>query len=90
MHKVRPYWGHDDHIHIRLACPAGASACEEQEPPPDGDGCAEKDLAYWFQPGVLHPTPRQASPALAALGPSGSVPGGASRAVVRGRVANSE
>jgi penicillin-insensitive murein endopeptidase len=64
MTKVRPYWGHDDHIHIRLACPGGVSSCEEQEAPPDGDGCAEKDLAYWFQPGVLHPTPGKPRPPL--------------------------
>jgi len=64
MTKVRPYWGHDDHIHIRLACPGGASACEEQDAPPEGDGCAEKDLAYWFQPEVLHPTPGKPRPPL--------------------------
>ncbi len=64
MTKVRPYWGHDDHIHIRLACPDGASSCEEQEPPPEGDGCSEKDLAYWFQPGVLHPVPGKPKPPL--------------------------
>jgi penicillin-insensitive murein endopeptidase len=64
MTKVRPYWGHDDHIHVRLACPAGASSCEEQEAPPAGDGCGEKDLAYWFQPGVLHPTPGKPHPPL--------------------------
>jgi penicillin-insensitive murein DD-endopeptidase len=64
MTKVRPYWGHDDHIHIRLACPEGTSSCEDQEAPPEGDGCAEKDLAYWFQPGVLHPTPGKPRPPL--------------------------
>jgi penicillin-insensitive murein endopeptidase len=64
MTKVRPYWGHDDHIHVRLACPDSASSCEEQETPPAGDGCAEKDLAYWFQPSVLHPTPGPPRPPL--------------------------
>src|SRR5262249_27311943 len=23
LHKVRPYWGHDYHFHVRLSCPAG-------------------------------------------------------------------
>jgi penicillin-insensitive murein endopeptidase len=64
MTKVRPYWGHDDHIHIRIACPGGSSSCEDQDPPPEGDGCSEKDLAYWFQPGVLHPTPGKPRPPL--------------------------
>jgi penicillin-insensitive murein endopeptidase len=60
--KVRPYWGHDDHLHVRIACPGGAGACEEQEAPPAGDGCSDQDLAYWFQPGVLHPKPSPPRP----------------------------
>jgi penicillin-insensitive murein DD-endopeptidase len=64
MTKVRPYWGHDDHIHVRIACPPSDSSCEDQEAPPEGDGCAEKDLAYWFQPSVLHPTPGPPRPPL--------------------------
>jgi penicillin-insensitive murein endopeptidase len=55
MAKVRPYWGHTYHMHIRLACPAGSDACEPQAPPPGGDGCG-KELDWWFQPEVLHPT----------------------------------
>jgi penicillin-insensitive murein endopeptidase len=62
LNKVRPYWGHDDHIHIRLACPDDASSCEEQKAPPEGDGCGEEELAYWFQPSVLHPTPGPSRP----------------------------
>ena len=64
MTKVRPYWGHDDHIHVRLACPQGDSSCEDQEAPPPSDGCSEKELAYWFQPNVLHPTPGPPRPPL--------------------------
>jgi len=44
LRKLRPYEGHDDHIHVRLHCPEGARDCIEQEPPPEGDGCgAELD-----------------------------------------------
>jgi len=57
MEKVRPWYGHADHIHVRLKCPADSPNCRKQEPVPAGDGCAEKDLAFWFKPGVLHPTP---------------------------------
>jgi penicillin-insensitive murein endopeptidase len=64
LHKVRPYWGHEEHFHVRMACPAGASSCDEQEPVPPGDGCSEKDLAYWFTPGVLHPKPSKPRPPL--------------------------
>ena len=45
--KVRPWWGHDAHFHVRLACPAGEPLCRDQEPPPGGDGCGA-DLAWWL------------------------------------------
>ena len=45
--KVRPWWGHDDHIHVRLRCPAGQPDCRAQEPPPPGDGCGG-ELAWWL------------------------------------------
>jgi penicillin-insensitive murein endopeptidase len=45
--KVRPWWGHNAHFHVRLRCPAGSSACVEQDPPPDDDDCGES-LAWWF------------------------------------------
>jgi penicillin-insensitive murein endopeptidase len=45
--KVRPWWGHDDHMHVRLRCPADQPACEDQDPPPDGDGCGA-DLRRWL------------------------------------------
>ncbi len=41
LSKIRPAIGHSYHFHIRLACPAGQSACEDQAPPPPGDGCQE-------------------------------------------------
>lgn len=47
LRKVRPWWGHDAHMHIRLACPDDADACEAQAPIPPGDGCGA-DLAWWF------------------------------------------
>lgn len=27
LRKVRPWWGHDHHFHVRLSCPAGAEGC---------------------------------------------------------------
>jgi penicillin-insensitive murein endopeptidase len=46
LRKLRPWWGHDDHFHVRLACPADSPACTAQAPLPPGDGCGE--LAWWF------------------------------------------
>lgn len=45
--KLRPWYGHDGHMHIRLSCPAGSPHCEEQAAQPEGDGCGE-ELASWL------------------------------------------
>lgn len=57
LSKVRPWWGHDYHFHIRMRCPAGSSDCHGQADQGGGDGCSKADLAYWFSDGVLHPAP---------------------------------
>ncbi len=54
--KVRPWWGHDYHFHVRIYCPADSPQCEPQPPPESGEGCGH-DLDYWFSEGVLHPQP---------------------------------
>jgi len=54
MNKVRAYWGHNYHFHIRIKCPAGETDCQPQEPLPPGDGC-DKSLAWWFTDEALHP-----------------------------------
>jgi penicillin-insensitive murein endopeptidase len=46
--KVRPWYGHDDHTHVRLRCPADQPSCKDQDPPPDGDGCGA-DLKRWLR-----------------------------------------
>ena len=57
MDKVRPWYGHHDHIHVRLKCPADLPNCRAQPPVPGDAGCADKDLAFWFSDKVLHPKP---------------------------------
>ncbi len=47
MSKIRPWWGHDAHFHVRLACPAGSPECVDQAPPPAGEGCGAA-LDWWF------------------------------------------
>jgi murein endopeptidase len=46
--KVRPYWGHHYHFHVRLSCPAGMRGCVNQPPHPSGDGCG-KELVGWLK-----------------------------------------
>jgi penicillin-insensitive murein DD-endopeptidase len=57
LQKLRPWWGHDDHFHLRLRCPAGETACQDQDPLPAGDGCGA-DLAWWFSEEARQPPPR--------------------------------
>ena len=54
MNKVRPYWGHNYHFHIRIKCPADQASCQAQDPVPPGDGC-DKSLNWWFTDEALHP-----------------------------------
>src|SRR5262245_31425947 len=56
LHKVRPYWQHDYHFHVRIRCPGDSPECKPQEPVLVGDGCG-KDLDWWFTDAVLHPKP---------------------------------
>ncbi|MBT8476211.1 MAG: penicillin-insensitive murein endopeptidase [Alphaproteobacteria bacterium] len=54
LNKIRPWWGHHYHFHVRLACPKGARGCIDQAPPPPGDGCA--DAEEWVR-NILNPPP---------------------------------
>ena len=49
LRKLRPWWGHDDHFHVRLECPPGMAGCEVQQPVGPGDGCGA-ELDSWFKP----------------------------------------
>ncbi|MEP2534378.1 penicillin-insensitive murein endopeptidase [Shimia sp.] len=54
LRKIRPWWGHHYHFHVRLSCPKGAAGCVNQDPPPAGDGC--KDAEQWVR-NILNPPP---------------------------------
>lgn len=56
LHKVRPWFAHRAHMHVRLRCPAGSLECEDQAPPPPGDGCGA-ELESWFLPKKPGSTP---------------------------------
>jgi penicillin-insensitive murein endopeptidase len=61
--KIRPWWGHNYHFHMRLICPSGQSECRAQAPPSPGDGCGA-ELDWWFTPEARRPSPRPAKPLL--------------------------
>lgn len=47
LSKVRPFWGHDAHFHIRIGCQPGSKGCKGQAAPGRAQGCDES-LAWWF------------------------------------------
>ena len=54
LNKIRPWYGHHYHFHVRLKCPRGARGCVDQAAPPPGDGCA--DAEKWVYD-ILNPPP---------------------------------
>jgi len=62
LSKVRPWYGHDYHFHIRMRCPSGSSECKGQPDQDEGEGCKPSDLAYWFKDSILHPEPSKEPP----------------------------
>lgn len=56
LRKIRPWWGHHYHFHVRLSCPKGARGCVNQAPPPKGDGC--KDAEQWVRDILNPPKPK--------------------------------
>jgi penicillin-insensitive murein DD-endopeptidase len=61
LSKLRPWWGHDYHFHVRLSCPTGETECKPQPPPSPDDGCGG-ELGDWFTDAVLHPRPSPTPP----------------------------
>lgn len=47
LNKIRPYWGHYYHMHIRMACPKDSPACTPQPVVGDDDGCG-KEVDEWI------------------------------------------
>jgi penicillin-insensitive murein DD-endopeptidase len=48
LSKIRPWWGHNYHFHVRLTCPPGISGCDDQPATASDDGCG-KELDSWLK-----------------------------------------
>ncbi len=59
--RVRPWWGHHDHFHVRLRCPEGEAECQPLDPLPPRDGCDDQALGWWFGPEVQIARERRAT-----------------------------
>ena len=66
LRRVRPWYGHHAHMHVRLACPPGSPGCVPPGPLPPGNGCG-KTLDWWFSDEPYRkktkPRPRPGPPA---------------------------
>ncbi len=56
LSKVRPYFGHYYHFHMRIGCPNGSGNCQSQPAVPGGDGCGT-ELTDWLK--RVAPKPRK-------------------------------
>ncbi len=56
LNKVRPYFGHYYHFHMRIGCPAGSANFQHQPPVPEGDGCGT-ELTDWLKRVAPKPKP---------------------------------
>jgi len=61
LRKIRPWRGHDSHMHIRIRCPAGSPDCRDPPPIPAGDGC-DTSLDWWLSEEARRPTARPRPP----------------------------
>ena len=61
LRKVRPWWGHNYHMHLRIGCPADSPECKSQDPTPETEGCGA-ELDYWFSDAILNPPPPKEPP----------------------------
>ena len=52
LRRLRPWFGHGDHMHVRLGCPPGNADCVAQAEPPPGDGCGP-ELGSWLERGRI-------------------------------------
>ncbi|WP_417615233.1 penicillin-insensitive murein endopeptidase [Oceanisphaera sp.] len=48
LNRLRPWFGHSSHFHVRLHCPAGDKHCEPQPKVAPGTGCGS-ELTSWIR-----------------------------------------
>jgi penicillin-insensitive murein endopeptidase len=68
LSKIRPYWGHHYHFHIRIACPKGSTGCESQTPVGSDDACGA-ELTRWLNLVKMPPRPPPPGPPRPAKAP---------------------
>lgn len=59
LRKLRPWFGHQAHMHVRLKCPSDSPNCISQKPIPEGTGCGY-EVDSWFMPPSTKPATTKA------------------------------
>lgn len=54
LNKIRPFWGHHYHFHLRIGCPPGSTGCKPQKSTGSATGC-DDSLDWWFNVGLKPP-----------------------------------
>jgi penicillin-insensitive murein endopeptidase len=47
IRKIRPWFGHDHHFHVRLTCSPSDPLCKKGDPIPEGNSC-DASLDWWW------------------------------------------
>lgn len=48
LYKLRSWWGHDDHLHVRLNCPEGNASCVSQAALDSTNNGCGVELEWWY------------------------------------------
>ena len=66
FNKIRPYWGHHYHMHVRIGCPKDSPGCTPQPVVGTEDGCG-KEVDDWITrfKRIYAPRPPQPEPPVA-------------------------
>ena len=64
--KIRPYWGHHYHFHVRILCPDGSPGCKPQNAVGSDPQCDKLDIWFdnWLKPKPPPKTPPKKKPDL--------------------------
>lgn len=60
LSKVRPWWGHNAHMHVRLSCPKDSPLCVKQQAIKKDHGCGE-EIDSWIND-IKNPKKKKSSP----------------------------
>jgi penicillin-insensitive murein DD-endopeptidase len=58
LSKIRPFYGHNYHFHLRIGCQDGSPSCKKQAEVAKGEGC-DASLDWWFKVALAPKKPKK-------------------------------